>query len=159
MFPGTKPALQLLLLAVVLVWNGQLSTSLCATGCQYATAILCSHSLTETVLVLSLSVRGLECSFHRLIYFILFIFAFWLFAFQLAKLLFFFILAKFWQSIFTHFYIIPLCGVVVCRVAMSVCCLRCVLLCSLPYILNFFTYNLRRINIKLYLWAVWLEKA
>ena len=68
---GTQPvSLQLLLLAVVLVRNGQLCTSLSATSCQYATAILCSHSLTETVLVLSLSVRGLECSFHRLIFFI-----------------------------------------------------------------------------------------
>ena len=31
--------------------------------------ILCSHSLTETVFVFSLSVRGLECSFHCCILF------------------------------------------------------------------------------------------
>ena len=61
-------AKQLLLLTVVFVRNCQFCTSLCATSCQYAAAILCSHSLTETVLVLSLSVRGLECSFHRLIF-------------------------------------------------------------------------------------------
>ena len=95
--------MQLLLLSVVFVRNGQLCTSLCATSCQYATAILCSHSLTETVLVLSLSVRGLECSFHRLIF--LYVFSLLRsFAIQLAKLLFFFRTAKFYGLNFTYFY-------------------------------------------------------
>ena len=86
-------AKQLLLLSVVFVRNCQLCTSLCATSCQYAAAILCSHSLTETVLVLSLSVRGLECSFHRLILFYMF-YSKYAFAIQLAKLVLFFYLAK-----------------------------------------------------------------
>ena len=59
---------QLLFLSVVFVRNCQLCAAFCTTCCQYATAVLCGHSLTETVLVLSLSVRGLECSFHRLIF-------------------------------------------------------------------------------------------
>ena len=49
---------------VELVRNGQLLTTLCATCSQYSATISGSHSLTETVLVLSLSVRGLKCSFH-----------------------------------------------------------------------------------------------
>ena len=65
---------QLLLLSVVFVRNCQLCATLCATCCQYATAVLCGHSLTETVLVLSLSVRGLECSFHCLIFLYVFLF-------------------------------------------------------------------------------------
>ena len=50
--------------AIILVGNGQLLAALGTTGSQYTTAIGSGHSLTETVLVSSLSVRGLECSFH-----------------------------------------------------------------------------------------------
>ena len=66
-------AWQLLLLSVVFIRNCQLCATLCATCCQYATAVLCGHSLTETMLVLSLSVRGLECSFHCLIFLYVFL--------------------------------------------------------------------------------------
>ena len=64
---------ELLLLAVEFVRNCQFLTALCTTGSQYATTISGSHSLTETVLVLSLSQRRLECSFHCfvLFYFVL----------------------------------------------------------------------------------------
>lgn len=57
--------------AVVLVRNGELLSSLGAACCQHSAAIGCSHSFTESVLVLSLSVRGLECSFHLFIFFTL----------------------------------------------------------------------------------------
>ena len=50
--------------AIVFVRNGEFLSALSATCSQYSTAIGGSHSLTETVLVSSLSVRGLECSFH-----------------------------------------------------------------------------------------------
>ena len=63
---------QLLFLSVVFVRNCQLCAAFCTTCCQYATAVLCGHSLTETVLVLSLSVRGLECSFHRYMLFVVY---------------------------------------------------------------------------------------
>ena len=56
---------------MLLVRNGQLLASLCATRCQYATAIGCGHSFTETVLVLTATVVGLKCSFHILIFFLL----------------------------------------------------------------------------------------
>ena len=46
------------------VRHGQLLATLSATRCQYATAVGCLHTLTETMLVISLSVVGLECSFH-----------------------------------------------------------------------------------------------
>ena len=92
--------LQLLFLAVVFVRNCKLCTSFSATSSQYAAAILSSHSLTETVLVFSLSVRGLECSFHRLIYLYVFIQKV-LYAIQRAKLLFFFRMAKKCKGIFT----------------------------------------------------------
>ena len=94
--------MQLLFLSVVFVRNCKLCTSFCTTSCQYATAILCSHSLTETVLVLSLSVRGLECSFHRLIYLYVFLFNFSLYAIQRAKLLLFFRMAKISQGNFRN---------------------------------------------------------
>ena len=55
--------------AIVFVRNSQFLSALGATCCQYSTTVGCSHSLTETVLVFSLSVRGLECSFHLLILF------------------------------------------------------------------------------------------
>ena len=65
----TPPSLWLstpwrVLLAVVLVRHGQLLATLSATGCQYTTAVGCLHTLTETMLVVSLTIVGLECSFH-----------------------------------------------------------------------------------------------
>ena len=57
-------AYNLLLLAMNFVRHGQLLATLSATRCQYATAVGCLHTLTETMLVISLSVVGLECSFH-----------------------------------------------------------------------------------------------
>ena len=83
----------LFLFAVVLVWNCQLCASFCSTGCQYTTTVLCRHSLTETVLVLSLSVRGLECSFHRLYCF--YVYYSMQFAIRLAKLDYFFKTTKY----------------------------------------------------------------
>ena len=46
------------------VRNGQLFATFCTTSCQYATAIGSKHTLTETMLVVSLTIVGLECSFH-----------------------------------------------------------------------------------------------
>ena len=43
-------------LAYILVRYCKFLASLSATRCQYATAVLCGHSLTETVFVLPLSV-------------------------------------------------------------------------------------------------------
>lgn len=54
--------------AIVFVRNGEFLSALSATCSQYSATIGGSHSLTETVLVFSLSVRGLECSFHLRIY-------------------------------------------------------------------------------------------
>ena len=54
--------------AIVLVRNGEFLSALGATCSQYSATIGGSHSLTETVLVFSLSVRGLKCSFHLRIY-------------------------------------------------------------------------------------------
>ena len=62
--------------AVVLVGDGQLLAAFGAAGCQYAATVSGGHSFTETVLVSSLSVRGLECSFHRCIFFMLLFFQF-----------------------------------------------------------------------------------
>ena len=62
--------------AVVLVGDGQLFAAFGAAGCQYAATVSGGHSFTETVLVSSLSVRGLECSFHRCIFFMLLFFQF-----------------------------------------------------------------------------------
>ena len=50
--------------AIVFVRNGEFLSALSATCSQYSATIGGSHSLTETVLVFSLSVRGLERSFH-----------------------------------------------------------------------------------------------
>ena len=58
-----------LLLAVNFVRYGQLFAALCAASCQNATTICCQHALTETMLVVSLAVVRLECSFHCLILF------------------------------------------------------------------------------------------
>ena len=95
---------QLLFLSVVFVRNCQLCAAFCTTCCQYATAVLCGHSLTETVLVLSLSVRGLECSFHCLIFLYVFSPKSTL-RFQLAKLLLFFRMAKISRVNFSLFVI------------------------------------------------------
>ena len=46
------------------VRHGQLFATLSTTGCQYATTVGSLHTLTKTMLVISLSVVGLECSFH-----------------------------------------------------------------------------------------------
>lgn len=54
--------------AVVFVRNSEFLSALGATCSQYSTTVGGSHSLTETVLVFSLSVRGLKCSFHLRIY-------------------------------------------------------------------------------------------
>jgi hypothetical protein len=50
--------------SVVLVRYSQLLATFSTTCCQYSATVSCSHSLTETVLVSSLSVRGLKCSLH-----------------------------------------------------------------------------------------------
>ena len=47
-----------------LVRYGQFLATLCATACQYTATIGSSHSLTETVLVVTATVVGLKCSFH-----------------------------------------------------------------------------------------------
>ena len=49
------------------VGNGYLLTTLSAAGSQYAAAVCGLHTLTETMLVVSLSVVRLECSFHCLL--------------------------------------------------------------------------------------------
>ena len=49
---------------MTLVRNGQFLATLGATGSEHAAAIGCQHTFTETVLVLSLAVVGLKCSFH-----------------------------------------------------------------------------------------------
>jgi hypothetical protein len=54
------------LLSVVLVGYCQFLTTFCAARSQYATTILCGHSLTEAVLVHSSPVVRLKCSFHLL---------------------------------------------------------------------------------------------
>ena len=56
------------------VRNGQLLATFCTTSCQYATAISSLHTLTETMLVVSLTIVGLECSFHFLL---CYFFVFW----------------------------------------------------------------------------------
>lgn len=59
----------LCLYSVVFVRNSQFLSAFSTTCCQYSATVCCSHSLTETVFVLSLSVRGLKCSFHYCILF------------------------------------------------------------------------------------------
>ncbi len=53
-----------LFLAVYFVRYGKLLATLSAASCQYATAVSGQHALTETMLVVSLSVVRLESSFH-----------------------------------------------------------------------------------------------
>ena len=54
---------------IVFVRYSQLLASFCATRCQYSATVCGCHSFTEPVFVSSLSVRGLECSFHLSIYY------------------------------------------------------------------------------------------
>ena len=56
------------LLSVVLVRYCQLLAAMCAARSQYATTILCSHTLTETMLVHAATIVRLKCSFHCLIF-------------------------------------------------------------------------------------------
>ncbi len=53
-----------LFFSVELVRNSQFLATLSTARCQYAAAVSCCHSLAETVLVSSFSVRRLECSLH-----------------------------------------------------------------------------------------------
>ena len=55
------------LLTVTLVRYGQLLATLGAAGSEHAAAISGEHTFTESVLVLSLAIVGLECSFHCVI--------------------------------------------------------------------------------------------
>jgi hypothetical protein len=59
----------------MLIANAQLFAAFSAAGSQHAATVLGSHSLTETVLVHSSAIVGLECSFHRFFYvlFVLFL--------------------------------------------------------------------------------------
>ena len=59
----------ILLLAVYFVRHSQFFAALSATRSQYATTISRLHTLSETMLVVSFSVVGLECSFHFCILF------------------------------------------------------------------------------------------
>ena len=59
----------LCLYSVVFIRNSKFLSALSTTCSQYSTAVSCSHSLTETVFVFSLSVRGLISSFHLSILF------------------------------------------------------------------------------------------
>ena len=49
---------------MILVGNSKLFAAMSAARSQHAAAILCCHSLTETVLVHSPAVVRLKCSFH-----------------------------------------------------------------------------------------------
>jgi hypothetical protein len=51
-----------------LIRSAQLSTAFCSSGSQYLTAILGAHSFSEAVLIFSLSIGGLEGSFHGLFF-------------------------------------------------------------------------------------------
>ena len=62
------------LLSVVLVRYCQLLAAMCAARSQYATTILCSHTLTETMLVYAATIVRLKCSFHCLIFIYLLLF-------------------------------------------------------------------------------------
>ena len=92
--------------AIVFVGYGQFLTTFGTTGCQYAATVGGSHSFTETVLVSSLSVRGLECSFHCCIFFML-LFSPWI---RGAKVGSFFKITK----EITHFLSNLLCFLLIC---------------------------------------------
>ena len=67
-----------LLFPVALVGNGEFLTSSCTTRCQYATSVLCGHSLAEAVFVHSSSVVRLKCSFHfTYLFYLLFVQMVW----------------------------------------------------------------------------------
>lgn len=53
------------LLAAEMVRHGKALAAFCATTGQHLAAVGGCHSFTETVLVHSLAVGGLKCSFHR----------------------------------------------------------------------------------------------
>jgi len=61
----------------MLIRYRQLLAAFGTTGSQHAAAILGGHSLTETVLVCSPAVVGLECSFHLSFLFICYYFSLW----------------------------------------------------------------------------------
>ena len=77
---------KLLLQTVELVRNCQFLATLSTTGSQYTTTISGSHSLTETMFVLSLSQRRLKCSFHCSVLFLLFFLFFVLAPFFVVRL-------------------------------------------------------------------------
>ena len=58
----------------MLIRNRQLLAALGTTGSQHAAAILRGHPLTETMLVCSPAIVGLECSFHLCCYYYLILF-------------------------------------------------------------------------------------
>ena len=59
------------LFSVMFTGNAKRFATLSATSRKYAATIRCFHTMTETVLVHSLSVVGLKCSFHCLILYLL----------------------------------------------------------------------------------------
>lgn len=61
-----------LFFAVYFVRNGEFLATFSATSGEYATTVSGQHTLTETMLVVSLSVVGLECSFHCDMLFLIF---------------------------------------------------------------------------------------
>ena len=58
-----------LLLSVYLVGNGELLATFGAAHGKHAATVLGGHALAEAVLIVALSVVGLECSFHLSLYF------------------------------------------------------------------------------------------
>ena len=66
------------LFILIRIGNSQSRSAFRTTCGEYSSAILRSHTTTKTVLILSLSVRGLKCSFtHCFIYFLFFPFQIW----------------------------------------------------------------------------------
>ena len=61
-----------LFLAVNLVGHGQLLATLGTTSSEHAATIGGLHALTETMLIITLAVVGLECSFHSCTYVLMF---------------------------------------------------------------------------------------
>ena len=57
----------------MLAGNGELFTALLSAFCKNLAAVLCAHTLAETMLVHSLTIVRLECSFHCSNYLIVFI--------------------------------------------------------------------------------------
>ena len=98
---------RLVVLECCLVWYSQLLATLWATCSQYLTAIGSSHSLTETVLVDSLTTRRLVSSFHchSCICFLLFLFRLTLLL-RGAKVQRFFVIANNSAKIFCFLHLI-----------------------------------------------------